>query len=311
MILEKREFHLKNIFYSVENIFSFEIRSKGLEFTLEISKDIPARIIADELRIRQILINLISNAMKFTEKGGITLKAHLKKSIKTDPEYAAIEISVTDTGCGIPEDKQDLIFSKFQQSDMSISRKFGGTGLGLSIVSELVKLMYGNISVKSEPGKGSEFTFWIIVKKSESKIDNIKEKTAMDKNFTGIKPLNILLAEDNETNILLAATVLKKLGHSVNIARNGIEVLDKMKKKNFDLIFMDIEMPELDGIETTKKIRGGECGNDKKNIPIISMSAHVLAEIKQKAMDSGMNDFITKPIDITRIQEKIDKVTGG
>ncbi len=310
MMLEYREFHLRNIFHSVENMIQFEIKKKGLELTLDISNDLPVRIIADELRIRQILINLISNSLKFTEKGSIIIKASLKKNFKIEEGFSAIEISVSDTGCGIPKDKQDLIFSKFKQSDISTSRKYGGTGLGLSIVKELVNLMGGDVILKSEPGKGSEFIFWFKVKKVISAEKAIKDSYIQDKNNMKNKNLNILLAEDNDTNILLASTVLKKLGHSVTVARNGLEALDLIRKNNFELVFMDIEMPEMDGIEASKRIRSGECGNEKSNICIIAMSAHAVADIKKDGIEAGMNDFITKPIDITQIQERIDKTLG-
>jgi signal transduction histidine kinase/ActR/RegA family two-component response regulator len=311
LLLEQKDFYLKNLFYSVEKIYQFEIKKKGLILTMDISDELPNCITSDELRIRQILINLVSNSLKFTENGSIKIKASLKHDIEIEPGFSAIEISVSDTGCGIPLEKQDIIFTKFQQLDMSTSRKFGGTGLGLSIVKELVHLMKGDIIVKSKPGKGSEFIFWLVVKKSESMQDIKKEESTPDKNFIGRRQLKILLTEDNETNILLAVTVLKKLGNIVTVARNGIEAMDCIRENNFDLVFMDIEMPEMDGLEATKRIRSGECGDGKKNIYIIAMTAHALANIKQKGLDAGMNDYITKPIDITKIQERIDKLIYG
>ncbi len=311
MILEQREFHLKNIFHAVENMYQFEIKKKGLILILDISDELPVRISGDELRLRQILINLVSNSLKFTEKGSIAIRASLKKDFKTDENFSAIEISVSDTGCGIPKDKQVLIFSKFHQSNISITRKYGGTGLGLSIVKELVKLMDGDIIVKSEHGNGSEFIFWFTAKKIISSVKIKIDTNKQDSNNMKIKHLNILLAEDNETNIVLESTVLKKLGHSVTVARNGLEALNLINIHKFDIVFMDIEMPVMDGIDATKRIRRGESGNENKDIFILAMTAHAVADIKKDGIDAGMNDFITKPIDITQIQERIDKIISG
>jgi len=306
LLLEESDFNFKNIFYSIENIYQFEIKKRGLSLILDLANDLPARIVSDELRLRQILINLISNSLKFTKKGNIKIKASLANDIKVNPGYSAIEIAISDTGCGIPLEKQELIFSKFTQLERSTSRKYGGTGLGLSIVKELVQLMQGNIFVKSEPNKGSEFVFKIVVKNGETQAEMLQEKKSRDMAVAERKPLKILLAEDDNTNIFLEQTVLRKLGNTVTVARNGIEVLSCLKKNHFDLVFMDIEMPEMDGFETAQRIRGGDCGKNKNDIWIIAMTAHALTDIKQKALEMGINDFITKPIDITKIQERID-----
>ncbi len=308
LLLEHREFHLNNIFYSVEKIYQLEIAKKGLILSLDISDDLPGSIIADELRIRQILINLVSNSLKFTDKGEIKIRASLKKDIYIEPGFSAIEISVSDTGCGIPEEYHGIIFSKFQQSDMSITRKFGGTGLGLAIVKDLVRLMDGDITVKSESGKGSEFILWLKVNTGRSMKEIKKVEEIPHKNVSEKRQLKILLVEDNMVNILLGVTVLEKLSNIVSVARDGVEAMDLLKENDFDLIFMDIEMPVMDGLEATKRIRNGECGEDKKNIYIVAMTAHAVADIKQQGMDAGMNDYITKPIDITKIQERIDKL---
>ena len=308
LMLEHREFHFNNIFNSIEKIYQFEIQKKGLILTLDISNDLPVSIVADELRIRQILINLVSNALKFTETGEIKIRASVKRDVIIEPGFSAVEISVSDTGCGIPEDKQKIIFSKFQQSDMSITRKFGGTGLGLSIVKDLVRLMDGDIIVISEPGKGSEFILWFKVKTGGS-VQNIRKADKIpNKNISGKRKLKILLVEDNLVNVHLGITVLEKLGYSVSVAGDGARAMDLLRENDFDLIFMDIEMPVMDGLEATKRIRNGECGEDKKNIFIIAMTAHAVAEIKQQGMDAGMNDYITKPIDILKIQYRIDKL---
>jgi PAS domain S-box-containing protein len=304
LLLEKREFPLKQLFLSIDNFFRMDIEKKGITFTINISENLPPHIIGDEVRIRQMLMNLVSNAAKFTESGTITLEARTS-SIDSEPGLIPLEISVTDTGCGIDPDKYDLIFSKFQQAEMSTSRKYGGSGLGLSIVKEIAALMDGTITVDSEPGKGSRFTLVIFVEEPGYSSE-VPSASAPEQSVAPDFPeLRILLAEDDEINIRLALTLLKKLGDHVTVARNGIEVIQKLKNNNFDLILMDIEMPEMDGIEATLQIRGGRCGHDKSGVPIIAMTAHAVSDVKQKGLEAGMNDYITKPIDITQINEKI------
>ena len=304
LLLEKREFPLNQIFLSIDNFFRIDIEKKGITFEINSAENLPHHIIGDEVRIKQMLMNLVSNASKFTESGSITVDAKTFPD-NTLPGLIPLEISVTDTGCGIEPEKHNLIFSKFQQAEMSTSRKYGGSGLGLSIVKELASLMNGTITVESEPGKGSKFTIVIFVEEPHSWSET-PEKVVQTKNITVESPeLKILLAEDDEINIRLAVTLLNKLGDDVTVARNGIEVVRELRNGSFDLILMDIEMPEMDGIEATLQIRGGRCGKDKSNIPIIAMTAHAVSDVKQKGLEAGMNDYITKPIDITQINEKI------
>ncbi len=306
LLLEEKEFHFKNLFLSIEKIFHLETKRKNITLTLELSKNLPVRVIADELRLRQIMMNLISNSVKFTDKGGIIIKAGLKNNAQQDQDYCTVEVSVSDTGCGIAPQMQDTIFSKFEQAEKGTSRKYGGTGLGLSIVRELIRLMNGEIFLKSESGKGSEFIFWIILKRAKTakateKIDIIRNRKSIDP-----AEIKILLAEDNEINLALAVTVLKKLNFHVTAARDGIEVLESVRIGNYDLIFMDIEMPEMDGLEATRLIRAGHCGSRKSKIPIIAMTAHALTDIRQECFNAGMNEYITKPIDILKIRDIIE-----
>ncbi|NCC45031.1 MAG: response regulator, partial [Clostridia bacterium] len=294
LLLEQREFPLRQIFSFIDKFYRIEIEKKGITFNIETSENLPGHIVGDEIRIRQMIMNLMSNAVKFTESGSIILSA-CRKENKTDPGFIPLEISVTDTGCGIDPDKHEMIFSKFQQAEMSTTRKFGGSGLGLSIVKELASLMKGDIIIESTPGKGSRFTLSILVEDPASNTENrIRTKTA-EKPILPVRNLKILLAEDDEINIKLAVTLLKKLGDEVTVARNGIEALKALKNNSFDLVLMDIEMPEMDGIEATLKIREGYCGGDKSDIPIIAMTAHAVSDVKQRGLDAGMNDYITKP----------------
>jgi len=304
LLLEKREFPLSQIFLSIDNFFRIDIEKKGIEFKINTAEDLPPHIIGDEVRIRQMIMNLVSNASKFTESGTITLDARIC-TVDSEPDLIPLEISVTDTGCGIDPEKLNIIFSKFQQAEMSTSRKYGGSGLGLSIVKELASLMNGTITVESEKGKGSKFTLIFFVEKPRYSSGIPETETHTVKKAGDNPELKILLAEDDEINIRLAVTLLKKLGDNVTVARNGLEVIEKLKNNSFDLILMDIEMPEMDGIEATLQIRSGRCGHEKSNTPIIAMTAHAVSDVKQKGLESGMNDYITKPIDITQINEKI------
>ena len=307
LLLEQREFPLNQIFSFIEKVYRLEIEKKGITFNIDIAENLPGHIIGDEVRIRQMLINLMSNAVKFTESGTITLSA-CRKENESKPGFIPLEISVADTGCGIDPDKHEMIFSKFQQAEMSTSRRFGGSGLGLSIVKELASLMQGDITVESTPGEGSRFTLSILVEDPSFNKSSRAITESPDKAAEPARKLKILLAEDDEINIKLALTLLKKLGDEVTIARNGIQVLQTLRKNSFDLVLMDIEMPEMDGIEATQKIREGYFGADKSDIPIVAMTAHALSDVKQKGLDAGMNDYITKPVDITQINDKIMNV---
>ncbi len=304
LLLEKNIFPLRNIFFTVEKMFRFEFEKKKLDFIVNVSNDLPNLIFADELRLRQIIINLISNSIKFTEKGSVSLIVGLKKTDNLLADYIALEIIVRDTGCGIDIINQEKIFSKFEQAKSGLQRKFGGTGLGLSITKELITLMGGEISIKSKINEGSEFTLYVIVQKKEESqcITNIVKNINHSDIFV---PKNILLVEDQEINIFLAETILKKNNFTVKVSRNGLEALAILKQHHFDLILMDIEMPEMDGIETTKRIRAGECGINSKNICIIGLTAHAITEFRDIGITEGMNEYLTKPIDIISLKEKI------
>lgn len=301
--LEKHIFSFSDTIKAVEYLYREKIERKGIQFVVKLSPSLDKEYIGDELRIRQILMNLLDNAFKFTEKGIIVLTVQPGRSLN-NPDINEIQFSVKDTGCGIPYDQQNKIYLSFRQADMSTSRKYGGTGLGLTIVKRLIYLMDGEIKLESQPSEGCIFSFYIHLKQLT---DDEKRKTVKDEVKKNNKNLryDILLAEDNKINQMLAVTVLEKHGHYVETVENGYGVLTKLKEQSFDFILMDIEMPELDGIETTVKIREGEVGREIMNIPIIGLSAHAVKDIRQKAIDAGMDGYITKPFDTTRLNEEI------
>ncbi len=277
-------------------------------------------MITDRGRLRQVMVNLLNNALKFTEEGEVRLNIgprsldglpeFLRESIaeKQYPEEFEkwLFVSVSDTGIGITLEQQKLIFEQFQQVEAAMSRRYGGTGLGLAISRQLVERMEGVIGMESFPGQGSTFAFaipWRFVQEKELLAEKKDEKEPID-----IGSLHVLLAEDNPVNVRMAKVVLEKLGHHVRVAENGEKALEALVEEDFDLVLMDIEMPILNGIEATEKIRRGETGDHNVYLPIIAMTAHAISEVRERCMKAGMNGYITKPVDITRMQTNIMEI---
>ena len=443
MSMEKINFNIRATIGDVVKILSDQIQKKNIELSIVIDSDIPAIICSDPIRLRQILLNLISNAVKFTEKGGIYVDV---KRIQ-DNQKQGIYFSVTDTGIGIEKDKLNLLFQSFSQTDASITRRFGGTGLGLSISKQLAKMLGGSIGAKSEPGKGSTFWFSIAIKDvskenkqkndfdpevcetkkimivSNSKrlqkeitllldywhlkhdccdnisdalgklihsnLDNrpysicfiddqlpklsgksvceriselsdigsltlipIYQKAPLDKDHLlaflvrpiiytdlfhclikilapqsneqkssekvmmpvlddALQDMRILVVEDNRVNQKVAKGILNRLGFQCDIVDNGQKALDVLKEKVYDLIFMDLQMPVMDGLTAAKAIRNQGTPVRRHDVPIVAMTAHAMRESRQKCIDAGMDDFISKPIDPTEVLSVIERMTKG
>ena len=249
--------------------------------------------------MRQIFLNLLGNSVKFTEEGFILIRCSVKNETKDKIE---ILFEVEDSGIGVSKDKQDLIFESFTQSDSSITRKFGGTGLGLTITKKLITKMGGSIGVRSEENKGSNFYFTISFEKShEVKVNKKEESVKSDETLGILYPFKILLVEDIQVNQKVASKFLSRLGYTVSIANNGKEALAFVLSNPVDLIFMDIGMPEMDGMEATREIRLIE---STKHI-IIAMTANVEMEDRNKYLSDGMDDFISKPIYFEELAKKI------
>lgn len=300
--LEEIDFDIKDTLRSAISTFNFSARKKGIALNYEISPELPEVVLGDPTRIRQILINLIGNAMKFTERGSITVTLRPYEGASD-----TILFAVSDTGIGIPQDKKDKIFESFSQVDKSTARKYGGTGLGLTISANLVRLMSGKIWVDSEYGKGS--TFYFTAKLKAGDIKRTIQKEAQTVLQTDIKPMNVLLAEDNQLNQVLAVRILEKYGHKVTIANNGREALDILKGKDFDLVFMDVQMPVMNGLETTKIIRSGTDVLNPK-IPIIAMTANAMEGDRDVCIASGMDDYISKPINVAALLSILKKYSA-
>lgn len=289
MEIEKIPFRIHDVFQNVNDTSRFKAEEKGIQFELNISPDLPAVVKGDPTRLNQIITNLSSNAIKFTEKGKITIAADKP----SDSPY--IRFRVIDTGIGIPADKLHLLFGNFKQVDSSTFRKYGGTGLGLSISKTLIELQGGKVEVKSELGKGSEFTVKIPYDiGTEEEVIAIEGNKSVD--YSGLSGIRVLVAEDNEYNQIVLNDTLESLIDSpvIDIAENGLEVIDMLKKEDYDIILMDAQMPEMDGLDATRAIRKFE-NEMKRMIPIIALTASVHKADIDKCLDSGMNDFVPKP----------------
>lgn len=292
MEIESIDFNLQKIINNLSSTYKISTESKGLYFKAAIAQEMPKVVIGDPTRLNQILNNLLSNALKFTEYGGITLTVKVLMQTETESK---LQFIVHDTGIGIPKEKQDLIFSSFSQATSETTRKFGGTGLGLTISKQLAEMQGGKITLISEEGKGSTFCLDITYKhgteKTEEKEEPEKQAIAEIK---GQKP-NILLAEDNEINQLFVKTILKK-DFNLVIAPNGKIVIDLLSKDKFDLILMDLHMPEMDGYTATSIIRKMD-DQEKQTIPIIALTAAAIKGEKEKCIGAGMDDYISKPFE--------------
>ncbi len=290
--IEKIPIEMCDFIGKIRKMFEALTISKGLKFTVTKPEECPSVLLGDPVRLRQILINLIGNAIKFTKEGEISLKIE-NLGIDKLSNKIKLRFCVSDTGIGIAKENLDRIFESFEQSDTSITRKFGGTGLGLSICKSLVEMMNGKIDVKSVPDEGSEFSFTLPFEMGEEDAGVGKSESIEVFNFR--KPLKILLAEDNPVNRKVFASYLKDYNFAIDFAENGEEAFEKFRQEKYDVVFMDIQMPVMDGYSASKKIREFEVSNEIENVPIIAMTAFSSTE-KSKAVEAGMNHYISKPI---------------
>jgi PAS domain S-box-containing protein len=302
IVFEKTEFDLASMLEDIKRSYSHRALEKGIYFALEKSPDLPVTLIGDPIRLNQILSNLLSNAMKFTSRGGVTLKASVKER---QEGKALIEFIVADTGIGIAAEKQDEIFESYAQASSDTTRKYGGTGLGLAICKRLVDLQGGAISVESEPDKGSVFTFSIeyTVPATETRSP---DQAAVADSMKGLAGKRILVAEDNKINFFVANKFLESWGVIVTHVENGALALEEIKRQEFDLILMDLHMPVMDGIEATRVIRSSA---DKKisQIPIVALTAAVMSEAHDKIENLAINDYVLKPFKPRDLYDRISR----
>ncbi|HAP00363.1 MAG TPA: hybrid sensor histidine kinase/response regulator, partial [Bacteroidetes bacterium] len=301
--LENIDFSLQHTLDNVYELLRFKAVEKGIGFSVHTSQQVPKALKGDPVRLGQVLMNLAGNAIKFTEKGSVTITAEL---LATENNSSTVEISVIDTGIGIAEDQIGKVFESFSQAGKDTYRKFGGTGLGLTISKSLVEMMHGKIQLRSKYGEGTTFFFSITLPNGdESKLEN---DSSAESDIPKLKDIRILLFEDNLFNQIVAQQTLNSLieGLKLEIAENGLIGIDKLKAADYDILLMDIQMPEMDGYEATKKIR--EEGGEKKDIAIMAMTANATKEEIQKCIASGMNDYITKPFEPNDLLRKIHKL---
>ncbi|MDD1794298.1 ATP-binding protein [Enterovibrio sp. ZSDZ42] len=304
--LEEAPFDLEQVSTYVRDLMLPTITNKPqLVFDLVYEENCPRRFLGDAHRIEQIVLNLVSNALKFTDSGIVRLKVAMNQN---GGRYTGVSIQVSDTGVGIPADKYSVIFDEFQQADTSTTRKFGGSGLGLAITKQLVDLMGGEIAVTSEVGRGSQFTVILPLNIEKDSVDTKGHELLKQRNdaFAG---RHCLLVEDNAINLMIAEKMLMKLGFSVDKATDGIAALDKTKVQGYDIIFMDIQMPLMDGLEATRQIRSSDSFNHQT--PIVAMTANVLKDDIWRCISNGMQGHIGKPLRETDIYTACSKVLSS
>jgi signal transduction histidine kinase/CheY-like chemotaxis protein len=294
--LEKIRFSLSELLQQIRDMFSEQARQKRLELQFSVQPGLPDALIGDPLRLCQILMNLVGNAIKFTGRGSVTVLVDQVGS-NDDEQSIAIKFSVNDTGIGLTQEQQNKLFQAFSQADSSTSRKFGGTGLGLSIAQRLVQLMGGQIVVESEPGIGSQFSF--VVKTHAAPEPQITAPAAVP---SSISQPRILLAEDNNYNQALARIILQRAGYEVDIAPDGEAAFDMAQHGRYQLVLMDVHMPKLDGFEATRALRQRP---SLANLPIIALTAHGDDEFRAQAQLAGMNDYVVKPFDAKGLLVKV------
>lgn len=305
MTLKETAFSLENCIQEAIAISRPKISNRPIALSYELDSKIPQYIFSDSGKVRQMLLNLLDNALKFTKKGQVSVNVSLLHTLATEDYF--IQISVKDTGCGIAKDQQSLLFQEFSQVDASTTRKYGGTGLGLAIVQKLAEMMGGHVGVESEEGLGSQFYFSFkaapaaqqtilpqVTPSAEIQVLNLKQK--------------ILIVEDDKINQKLILRIFSKMGYEPILAQNGLEAYRMSLEQKFDLIFMDIHMPEMDGLEATQKILA-TAAKDKQAPPpiIIAMTANVMEDDKKRCFEVGMQDYISKPISLKTIQHLLQK----
>jgi signal transduction histidine kinase/ligand-binding sensor domain-containing protein/ActR/RegA family two-component response regulator len=305
------DFSLRQCIRETTKMLRVGAAEKGLVVECEVGEDVPDNVVGDPDRLRQVLYNIIGNAIKFTAQGGVYL------SVSNEPstgEGAMLRFTVRDTGIGIAQDKQHLIFEAFRQADGSTTRKYGGTGLGLAISASLVEMMGGSIRVKSAVGAGSTFSFnarfgLAPVASGAKPVDSVSLKNMLDAAGSAPGSLRILLAEDNPVNQRLAMRLLERRGHRVDLASSGREAIEWLERKSFDLILMDLQMPDMDGLEATALIREREKLSGGRT-PIVALTAHTMKGDRERCIEAGMDNYINKPIDAVKFLEIVEMSAG-
>jgi CheY-like chemotaxis protein len=309
--IETVEFPLEALVEENRTAFGERAREKGIELRSVYGPGTPRRVFGDPVRIRQVLTNLVGNAVKFTESGCVTVSVDKTGEGEAGTRF---EIVVEDTGIGIPPDKLPVIFDKFTQADGSTTRKFGGTGLGLAITRKLIRLMGGDIEVESTPGEGSRFTCSVElgVCREDSPVPNGEEKTPRASGNRGeFAGARVLVVEDNPVNQLVAQGLLQSLGCRVDVAQNGREAVERTSERHYDVVLMDCQMPVMDGYEATLRIRQREqSAHGSNRTTIVAMTAFAMKEDRRQCLEAGMDDYIAKPVTKESLVSLMRRHTG-
>ena len=317
--LESRGFSILPVIRDLNYMFSTQAKEKGLSLKITMDNDVHRKLTGDETRFRQILLNLLSNAIKFTQSGEVTL--HLSKhNLDTESNSVELEFKVRDTGIGMSSEEIARLFLPFSQGDSSTTRKYGGTGLGLAICKNLSEAMGGKVLVTSQPGEGSNFIGRVrfdldtmadnqaplsgTEKHNVIPSESINKKVESDK-LSDSLALKIAVAEDNKANQQVILMMLRRLGWESEFAGNGQELLDLVRDKDFDLIFMDVQMPLMDGLEATRRLRAGEAGVGVKDVKIIALTANALSGDETRCLESGMDAYMSKPLKLSTLKQTI------
>lgn len=299
--VEEISFNPKELVDNLDKVMQFRVKEKGISLYIEWDSDIPEVIIGDRLKTNQILTNLMGNAIKFTQKGHVKLA--VRKIVTDEEDSIKLEFIVSDTGIGIPQDRQESIFQSFTQSSQSITREFGGTGLGLTITKRLTEIQEGTIELISEVNVGSRFIVTLPYRVGE--LNESTNKKNMHNAMDGLHQAKVLVVEDNRVNQFVAKKILGTWGIEPTLCSNGVEAIEVLSKESFDVILLDLHMPLMDGYETCSVIRDTSSDVIDHEVPIIALSADAFVDSKKSVIEIGMDDFATKPIDQAQLYEKM------
>jgi CheY-like chemotaxis protein/anti-sigma regulatory factor (Ser/Thr protein kinase) len=302
--LDNSDFNVRSLVALIESIMGARSHAKDVQMTSTVAEEVPEVVSGDQLRLKQILLNLVGNAVKFTEKGSIKLSVEL---VKGAPEIELM-FTVTDTGIGISSEKQELIFENFSQADATTTRRYGGTGLGLAICRKLVKMMNGKLGVESVLNQGSRFFF--TARFGPGAVGQVVEPMPTVAHAVSARALKILIVDDNKDNMIILCAYFRKSSHSIETAINGEEAVAMVKLGKYDLVLLDMEMPVMDGYTAVRQIREWEKETGRPPMPVIALTANALKEDRQKSLVAGCNFHLTKPIHKNRLLAVVNEYAG-